>query len=119
MPVRGLDHVNIVTPDVAGTVAFYEDVVGLTSGERPNFSFPGAWLYAGGRAVIHLMGGERGRGTGSLDHVAFEAEDFDGTKRRLEERGLAYEARDVPGSRVRQLFVLDPNGVKLELNFPR
>src|SRR5215218_3954144 len=119
MPVRGLDHVNIVTPDVPGTVAFYEAVVGLASGARPNFSFPGAWLYAGDRAVIHLMGGERGRGTGSLDHVAFEAEDFEGTRRRLEERGLAYEVRDVPGSAIRQLFVHDPNGVKLELNFPR
>jgi catechol 2,3-dioxygenase-like lactoylglutathione lyase family enzyme len=119
MPVRALDYVNIYTSDVPGTVAFYEEVIGLRSGDRPAFSFPGAWLYCGPKAVIHLVGGERRKGSGALDHVAFEAEDFEGTRKVLESRGLAHDVRDVPGGRLRQIFVHDPNGVKLELNFAR
>ena len=119
MPVKALDHVNIATADLEGTVAFYAEAVGLERGWRPDFPFPGAWLYAGERPVIHLMVAERGAGTGPLDHVAFEAEDFEGTRARLAARGHDHQVRDVPGTAVRQIFVLDPNGVKLELNFRR
>lgn len=129
MAISGIDHVNIVTTDLDGTVAFYADAIGLTRGWRPDFSFPGAWLYAGDQPVIHLAVGERAAGfaaadagvsgTGPLDHVAFVAEDFEGTRDRLAARGLDHRVRDVPGTAIRQIFVLDPNGVKLELNFSR
>ena len=119
MTIKALDHVNIETADVDATVAFFTDVIGLTNGDRPNFQFPGAWLYCGGRAVIHLVGTAKatGSGTGIIDHVAFEADDFDGMAAKLEARGLDFTKRDVPGGELRQIFVLDPNGVKLELNF--
>jgi catechol 2,3-dioxygenase-like lactoylglutathione lyase family enzyme len=93
MAIRAIDHVNIVTTDLEGTVAFYAEAIGLERGWRPDFSFPGAWLYAGERPVIHLAVGERAAGfaaadagvsgTGPLDHVAFDAEDFEGTRDRL------------------------------------
>ncbi len=128
MAIRAIDHVNIVTNDLEGTVAFYAEAIGLRPGWRPDFSFPGAWLYAGEQAVIHLAVGERAgdfaaaadaSGTGPLDHVAFEAEDFEGTRDRLAAQGRDHRVRDVPGTEIRQIFVLDPNGVKLELNFRR
>lgn len=119
MAVRAIDHVNIVTADLEGTVAFYADAVGLERGWRPDFPFAGAWLYAGERAVVHLACGERPAGTGPFDHVAFDAEDFEGTRARLAAQGREHQVRDIPGTAIRQIFVLDPNGVKLELNFRR
>ncbi len=123
MTVRALDHVNIVTADLAASIAFYREVVGLVEGPRPAFPFPGAWLYCGERPVVHLMVREAAatgsRGTGAIDHVAFEAEDFDGFRQRLAARGIAHETRTVPGGAMRQIFLFDPDGVKIELNFRR
>ena len=56
MQVRRLDHVNIQTTQVKTMVALYSDTLGLRSGPRSDFSFPGAWLYAGNAPVIHLVG---------------------------------------------------------------
>ena len=75
MTVKLLDHVNIHTADLAGTVDFYVDVIGLEQGERPTtIGRPGAWLYCGGRPLIHLNENEQSRpgGTGPIDHVAFQ-----------------------------------------------
>ncbi len=123
MTVRALDHVNIVTADLAASTAFYREVLGLAEGPRPAFPFPGAWLYCGERPVVHLMvrGTASGGGgdTGAIDHVAFEAEDFDGFRQRLEARGIAHETRIVPGGAMRQIFLFDPDGVRIELNFRR
>ena len=46
MSVGVLDHFNIRTRKLADTVRFYEDVLGLENGDRPNFAFPGAWMYS-------------------------------------------------------------------------
>ncbi len=118
MAAKYLDHVNIQTSNVDETVAFFTDVIGLTTGPRPNFDFPGAWLYCGDRAVIHLVGqnDQPERATGCVDHVAFEAEDFDGTCKMLDDRNYDYYTRDVPGTDLKQIFVHEPNGLKIELN---
>src|SRR6267143_428827 len=50
-----LDHFNIRTRNLADTVRFYEDILGLEKGARPNFAFPGAWMYSEGKAVVHLV----------------------------------------------------------------
>ena len=55
MPVKDLDHVNLRTANLAGMIAFYEKVLGLTLGPRPAFGFDGAWLYCGERATVHLI----------------------------------------------------------------
>ena len=52
MAVAGMNHFTILTDDVDNTVRFYGDFLGLEPGPRPNFNFPGAWLYAGGAADI-------------------------------------------------------------------
>lgn len=122
MAVSMLEHVNIRTPDLDATKRFFIEVVGLTEGPRPNFSFPGAWLYCGGVPVIHLVGDvarPRREGSGSVDHVAFGATDFDGFVARLKANDVPFQVRDVPGGEIRQIFVHDPNGVKVEINFRR
>ncbi|MGH7023159.1 MAG: VOC family protein [Caulobacteraceae bacterium] len=118
MALRGLDHVTVNCADLEKSRAFYAGALGLADGERPPLPFPGAWLYAGGRAVVHLVGGARAAtDTGSFDHVAFDAENFDAMRARLCDHEIAFGENDLPSFGLRQLFFLDPDGVKIELNF--
>ena len=55
MPIQGLDHINIHTSKREETLKFYTEMLDFQEGFRPPFDFPGAWLYAGERAVIHLV----------------------------------------------------------------
>ena len=119
MTLTMLQHVNIMTDKLDETVAFYEDILGFENGERPNFAFPGAWLYCGEEAVVHLIGvdEQEASGSGCIDHVAFAAEGFDRYAAFLDEKGYEHETREVPGGKLRQIFMHDPNRVLIELNF--
>ncbi len=122
MSVGVLDHFNIRTRDLKGTVRFYEDILGLENGARPNFAFPGAWLYSEGRAVVHLVDisptdEAQKPDSGVVHHVAFISRDFAGMKKRLQAKGVEFEARQVPGGELWQIFIRDPNGVMIELNY--
>ena len=122
MGVGVLDHFNIRTRNLAETVRFYEVVLGLEAGPRPNFAFPGAWLYSEGRPVVHLVDisptdEPQKPDSGVVHHVAFASQGFHGMKQRLQSTGVAFEAREVPGGDLWQIFVRDPNGVMIELNY--
>jgi catechol 2,3-dioxygenase-like lactoylglutathione lyase family enzyme len=120
MAIRGIDHVNIGTHRLEETRAFFRDVLGLTEGWRPAFPFGGAWLYAGERAVVHLVELSAPRGpsaAAALDHFAFAIDDYDGVVERLEAAGVKYRSVDVPGAPIRQIFIRDLNGVNIELNY--
>ncbi|MDA9480116.1 glyoxalase [Bradyrhizobium sp. CCBAU 65884] len=117
-----LDHFNIRTRNLAETVRFYEDVLGLEKGARPNFAFPGAWMYSEGKAVVHLVdisatAEPQKPDSGVVHHVAFVSRGFDGMKRRLASKDMKFESRQVPGGDLWQIFVNDPNGVMIELNY--
>ncbi len=116
-----LNHINIVTQKLDETRDFFVDVLGLSVGPRPDFPFPGHWLYAGGKAVVHLMSldtapGARGA-ISPLDHAAFEVADLNEAKRRLSERGIPFRENPIGPGRG-QLFLHDPNGVQIELGGP-
>ena len=119
MAVHGLDHVNINCADLARSRAFYVEVLGMTDGERPPFPVPGAWLYLGGRPLVHLVGGmaSAAESTGRFDHFAFEADDFDAMRSRLQAQGVAFQENIFAAVGLKQLFFPDPDGVKIELNF--
>jgi catechol 2,3-dioxygenase-like lactoylglutathione lyase family enzyme len=124
MPLTQLNHVTVRTDDLEATRDFYHDVLGLAPGPRPPLTFPGYWLYCGEQAVVHLVprsgaiGAGDGETTGNFDHVAFTAADFDGMRARFQKLGIRFNEREVPGIRLKQLFVQDPNQVMIELNFP-
>jgi len=122
MSVEAFQHVNTRSADVDRTCAFYVDVIGLTVGDRPPFSFKGYWLYLGSQAVLHLVQrppeDRHYEGTGNLDHVAFQARDYEGMRQRLVDRGLVFREAIVPRDGTRQIFVKDPDGLTIELNFP-
>ena len=91
-----LDHFNIRTRNLADTVRFYEDVLGLEKGPRPNFAFPGAWMYSEGKAVVHLVDISKTDeaqkpDSGVVHHVAFASTGFDGMKQRLQSKGMPFD----------------------------
>jgi catechol 2,3-dioxygenase-like lactoylglutathione lyase family enzyme len=89
-------------------------------GWRPPFPFPGAWLYAGDKDVVHLVevAAPAASSEGSaLDHFAFDISDYDEVLQRVERTGLPFRAITTPGTTVKQIFVRDLNGVTIELNW--
>lgn len=135
MAIQTLDHCSIRTLDLKASRVFYVDVLGMKEGDRPDFPFPGAWLYLEARTVIHLIGIDPddssglveylGRdvnpdtlsGGGSLDHIAFCATDAPDMIRRLKRNDVPYRERQVPNMDLSQIFVEDPNGITIELNY--
>ncbi len=124
MAIAGLNHFNIIaSPQLITEVRdFYVEVIGLTEGWRPDFDFDGYWLYAGDAPIVHLMASEdlaepSERTTGYLDHIALTASDLETTEQRLATLGQTYDKKTVPGFNITQLFLHDPIGLGIELNF--
>ena len=125
MGLKRIEHYNIHTSRLNETVEFYDKVLGMKAGDRPPFSFPGAWIYLGDTPVLHLVDvtGDRQsdrkglHGTGALDHIAFEATGLPEMRTKLARDGVKFQERIVPRSGVTQIFVEDPNGLTLELNY--
>jgi len=119
--VDALQHVNLRTTDVERSRDFYVDVIGLQVGPRPPIASVGYWLYLGGVPVIHLVqrngAGLPQSGGGAVDHVAFHGVDFEATRGRFNVLGVTFREALIPRDGTRQLFVHDPDGVKIELNF--
>lgn len=125
MALEQLDHYTVRTrpEDLVRVRDFYVEVLGLREGKRPPFNFPGHWLYCGGVPVVHLAGtveGDNGRpsGTGKLDHVAFRASGLAAMRKRLLDLDVSFDERTVLAMGLHQLFLVDPGGIKVELNYP-
>ena len=119
MAVIGMNHFTVLAKDLATTKDFYIGVLGLAEGHRPDLGFPGAWLYIGDAAVLHIVAGRLipADPRGVLDHMAFSARDLAGTVRKIEAKGVAYDLRRQQDSGIWQLFCFDPNGARVEMDF--
>lgn len=119
MSIEGMNHFTILTADVEATVEFYREVLGLEAGPRPNFNFPGAWLYAGGSPILHVIGGRPREALkpGVIDHMAFSARGLPSVLATLRARSIEHDCRRQTGSGVWQVFFFDPNGARVELDF--
>ena len=141
MPLAKLSHYSIRTIDLDATRRFYTEVLGFTVGPRPPFNFPGLWLYNGSHdsydnAMVHIVGidpndprglrdylGDRDAGslkggTGAFDHIAFSATGLANMLRELQRKQVPHRERKVPGLGLHQVFLDDPSGVAIELNYP-
>ncbi len=119
MPATSMNHFTVLTDDVDATIRFYGDLLGLHAGPRPNFSFPGAWLYATDTPILHVVGG-RPRSElrpGVIDHMAFTGRDLAATLSALREKGIEHTCRRQVTSGIWQVFFTDPNGARVELDF--
>jgi len=119
MAIQGLDHYNICTADLERARRFYADVVGLRDGERPPFGRPGAWMYLGAQAILHISTSRVPAGSKSdaYDHVAFRASGLDATTAQLDQFGIRYQSFTVPDRALVQIFFRDPDGAEIELIF--
>jgi catechol-2,3-dioxygenase len=100
---------------------FYCDVVGLTEGFRPAFERFGFWLYIGAKDVLHLItpkeGDDRSLTKSSFDHIAFKAENYQGVLKKIISLNIPFEEKPIPGMAAHQIFLKDPAGNRVELNF--
>jgi catechol 2,3-dioxygenase-like lactoylglutathione lyase family enzyme len=147
MEIKRIDHYSIRTLDVEASRKFYTEIMGLKVGPRPPFDFPGLWLYRGeppvdldhadgNYGIVHVMGVDRDNpqalidymggaepdtqqgNTGALDHVALAVTGRAGMIERCHRNNVSYFERTVPAVGLHQVFIKDPNGVTIELNFP-
>jgi catechol 2,3-dioxygenase-like lactoylglutathione lyase family enzyme len=115
-----LDHVNVRTRHLERMIGFYRDVLGMRQGERPPFSFNGAWMYCGDKPVVHLVevavqpdpAGEL-----RLEHFAFSARGLGEFVKRLEGAGVAHDISLLPGMGLRQVGFRDPDGNRMHVDF--
>ena len=117
-------HYSIRTTDLDRSQRFYTDVLQLRVGFRPPFNFPGVWLYPNSDesefGIVHLIGvnpGSHLQGSGSVDHIAFLATDWPGTRQRCDSLGISYHEQPVSSLGLLQVFLVDPSGVTIELNY--
>lgn len=128
MRVEALDHVNIITADLAGTADFYAGLFGLERRDAPPPLTPAnaQWMFDGeGRAIFHINSVDCPRTydravapgpTGSI-HVALRCSGHDEMLARIDARGMKRQLNHIAAINLRQIFTEDPNGVLLELNF--
>ena len=132
MPVSSINHFLIRAADIERSKDFYVDVLGFQVAPRPDFPFPGYWLGTNGSIQVHIaQDGIENRSfyylgtpddaadgqTGVIDHVAFLANDPQSFIAHLNRHNVPFRPRFLPESKLYQLFVRDPNGVMIELNF--
>ena len=132
MPVTELNHYFVRANDLEKTKDFYCDVLGFEIMPRPTFPFPGYWLGINGKIQVHMaqagvpnsqlyyLGSPKNAATsnsGVIDHVAFLATDPDRFVKHLKGIGVALRPRNFPESQLFQLFIKDPDGLTIELNF--
>lgn len=134
MPLSHIEHFLIAADDIEKTGEWYCRVLGMKEGPHPDFGFPVKWLYLGERDIVHIgpsakQAGENqkqylgrtsqdtGSGTGALDHIAFRAAGLKLMMAHLKSQGIPFSERRASGQALYQLFLYDPNGIKIELNY--
>lgn len=120
MTLTAFDHVNVRTTNLEDMVEWYGEVLGLHPGKRPNFNFPGAWLYLNDAAVVHLVGvsdGPVAGGNPSLEHFAFKATGLDEFVGKLRRMGVAHTVDPVPGLPIVQVNLRDIDGNHIHVDF--
>lgn len=120
MSVRGIDHINLAGDAglIEACLRFYVDILGLEEGHRPPFRSRGHWVYANGHPIVHLTVTEDTAGsTGAFNHVALACDDAPAMLARLRDANVEHRVTGVPEGGAMQIFLRDPAGVALELNF--
>jgi len=133
MALTYLEHFLVQTTDFHATCDWYERVLGLKRGYTPDFKFPVQWMYLGDRDVLHITEGgakvsenrlryngqesQDDFGSGVVDHIAFRCKGLPETIAHLRSHAIEFRQRMVNEQGLYQLFLIDPNGVKIELNF--
>jgi catechol-2,3-dioxygenase len=122
MQITKLDHVNVQTTQLTAMIDWYTDVLGLTSGPRPNFPFAGAWMYAGDTVMVHLVEINGPPATGSednlkLEHFAFKASGSAEFEARLKATMTDYRSVLISQINTVAFNLWDPDGNHIHVDF--
>jgi catechol 2,3-dioxygenase-like lactoylglutathione lyase family enzyme len=134
MPLSHIEHFLVASDDIDATRDWYQRVLGMKPGAHPEFGFPVHWMYVGEVDIVHIgpsakganenqkkylgrTSQDAGAGTGALDHIAFRATGLRGMLEHLRAERVPFTQRRANGQALFQLFLYDPNGVKIELNY--
>ena len=122
MSVSGINHINIKAPKalLEEVKGFYINVLGLKAGFRPEFSSEGYWLYANTQPLIHLSENNNRKMDGELscfDHFALSCTNIEHFTKQLQEANIVFTSKFLPEIQTTQLFLKDPAGIRIELNF--
>ena len=121
--ILSINHIQLVAEKnlVIQLRDFYCNVIGLTEGFRPPFERFGFWLYIGNKDVLHLVtpkeGDERSSQKSSFDHIAFKTHNYEGVLKKLQSLNISFEEKLIPFMTAYQIFLRDPAGNRVELNF--
>ena len=123
MKIKQLDHVNVRTLQMDVLINWYTDVLGMQNGKRPDFPFPGAWLYIDDHPMIHLVAKDNSTLVGSeaalkLEHFAFAATGLAEFEAHIKELGVKYERFDNEFAGVVQVNLWDPDDNHIHIDFP-
>jgi len=134
MPVSHIEHFLVAADNIDATRDWYARVLGMQSGPHPDFGFPVHWMYVNDVDVVHIgpsakqaddiqkkylgrTSQDSGTGTGAVDHIAFRATGLRAMLEHLRREKVAFSQRRANGQALFQLFLYDPNGIKIELNY--
>lgn len=117
LTIKELNHVAIHVADVARSVKFYGEVLGLPALPRPAFTFPGAW-FALGSQELHIIGDRRDQPVYSHNrgnHFAMLVDDIEAAVAVLDDKQIEHSGLKVRPDGALQVFFQDPDGFYLEL----
>jgi len=116
--IIGMNHFTAISANPEITLDFYQNLLGLKVGFRPDLGFPGAWLYADETVVLHLYFDRPvpDSPAGVIDHMAFTTQNLKEVKSKFDALNYPYKLQHKPNGPW-QLFCHDPSGAKIELNF--
>src|SRR3981189_3466417 len=134
MPLSHIEHFLVAADDIGATRDWDARVLGMKPGPHPDFGFPVHWMYLGETDIVHIgpsakaakeiqkkflgrTSQDTGAGTGALDHIAFRATGLRSMLEHLKKEKVPFTQRRANGQALFQLFLYDPNGVKIELNY--
>lgn len=126
------DHVSIRAKDLEGMTDFLINLLGLEKGFRPEFPFPGYWLYSEEveKSLIHLFNEdasfykkdlinenieEESTGKNIVNHVCLYSDNYEEIMDRIDKQGLDYSINLVPDCPIEQIFVKAPENLILEI----
>lgn len=125
------DHIALRCADTEKVKSFFTEIIGLTVGYRPPFPFPGFWLYAEEKVVLHLFdrktnflkNGQIRQDLVSsenniVDHIAFWCDDYQKVMTKIKKYNLKISETIIPDLNIRQVFIQAPENLIVEIDFP-
>ena len=118
--VTGVDFVSIPTSDLAASMAFYGDVLGLERSsvwQRPGHEPVGAEFETGSLTLALLASASLGLEVRANNHpIALRVDDVEAARSELESRGITFKADTLDSGVCHQAFFKDPEGNALALH---